>query len=76
LAVLEDYEVTLKPELVSPAPERRIVRLELQHAIAAIERAWLIARDSKLITEPDLTRLLEAARATLDLMKGPSDVAR
>jgi hypothetical protein len=47
------------------SPEHRVMQLELKHAAAAIERAWLIARDGEL--EADLERLLEAARATLDL---------
>jgi hypothetical protein len=49
------------------SPEIRMVTLEFKHAIASIERAWLIARDGEL--EADLARLLEAARATLDLIK-------
>jgi hypothetical protein len=44
-----------------------MIRLELQHACAAIERASLIARETEL--EADLVRLLEAARATLDLFR-------
>ena len=39
-------------------PELRMIRLELLHAIGAIERAWLLARDGEL--EADLARLLEA----------------
>jgi len=48
-----------------------MMRLELQHACAAIERASLVARDRELRElAPDFARLLEAARATLDLIKG------
>jgi hypothetical protein len=48
------------------APERRIMILELRHAAQAVERAWLISRGSEL--EHDLVRLVEATRATLDLV--------
>jgi hypothetical protein len=48
-------------------PELRMLRLELQHAVAAIERASLLAHGSGL--EADLSHLLEAAKATLDLAK-------
>lgn len=47
-------------------PEQRIMTLELNHAAAAIERAWLISRTTKL--EHDLERLLAAAKATRDLV--------
>ena len=53
---------------VRGSPERRIMILELRHATQAVERAWLISRGSEL--EHDLVRLVEAARATLDLIKG------
>jgi hypothetical protein len=48
--------------------EQRLIELELQHACNAIERARLIGRTTKL--ESDLQRLLEAAKATLDLVTG------
>jgi len=47
-------------------PERRIMILELRHAAQAVERAWLISRGTEL--EHDLVRLVEATRATLDLI--------
>jgi hypothetical protein len=40
--------------------------LELRHAAQAVERAWLISRGTEL--EHDLVRLVEATRATLDLI--------
>ena len=59
--------------MIAP-PETRMIRLELQHACAAINRAFLIARHSEhqdihQPVIPDLLRLLEAARATLDLIR-------
>lgn len=48
-------------------PEQRLLRLELQHAIAAIERAWLLADDG---LTADLLRLLGVAKATLDRVTG------
>lgn len=39
---------------MNEGPEIRIIRLELQHAIRAIERAWLIVQGSEL--EGDLER--------------------
>lgn len=48
-------------------PEYRIMTLELQHAIRAIERACLLSIGSEF--EADLVRLLEMAKATSDLMK-------
>jgi hypothetical protein len=57
---------------VNGGPEIRMIRLELQHACAAIERASLIARDHcDAETKGDLARLLEAAKATLDLIEAP-----
>ena len=62
---------TMTPMSGSTQPEARMMRLELQHACAAIERASLVARDRELRElAPDFARLLEAARATLDLIKG------
>jgi hypothetical protein len=52
------------------SPELRIMSLELQHAERAIERARLLSKGSEF--EADLARLLEAARATLDLIKVPA----
>jgi hypothetical protein len=43
----------------------RMIRLELLHAVGAIERAALLARGSEV--EADVSRLLETARATVDL---------
>ena len=43
----------------------RMIRLELLHAVGAIERAALLARGSEV--EADVSRLLEMARATIDL---------
>ncbi|TPV99332.1 MAG: hypothetical protein USCAAHI_01209 [Beijerinckiaceae bacterium] len=58
---------SMTPMTGSTRSEARIVRLELIHAIAAIERAFLLSHGSE--QEADLARLLEAARATLDLIK-------
>lgn len=56
----------IEKELSMRAHEKHLIELELQHACNAIERARLIARTTKL--EADLARLLEAAKATLDLV--------
>jgi hypothetical protein len=46
------------------------LRSELQRTIVSIERAIELSYDDKI--DAGLDRLLEAARATLDLMKEPA----
>ena len=50
-----------------PSPKTRMLRLELRHACAAIERARLIAKG--MVVEADVARLLEMAEATVDLVE-------
>jgi hypothetical protein len=50
---------------LATAPERRLRKPELQHAVRAIERAALLLDDELKL---DIERLLEEARAVLDLV--------